>query len=448
MVARGPLDLAACRRRYRKQQRRYRRAVQDNHRRRLHQLENWLLKSHTAKVVALAKAAGNKATRSKGAQKKRFKLTPAKLDIMASILSCWEDPSKPAVLYFKKKKSGGVRPIFSYGIIRAAQQYMAVGMLEPRLWLHEGQYALPGRDRTAAIEVSKQLIRDGYHWVIRGDIKNYYPSMNGEEVLEMLPGPRAVLRRIILPPTGKGLSYPSTPLSLILQVRRGLPPGAASTALVAAAALAPVLLVLPGDVVVILYADDFAIFAKSKAAAANAMNALEEALRAAPVGDLRLRFCKLCRVIPGFKFLEYYIFLDENEGQIARPLMADFEKLDERLSAMGPWFGPLFDTADDVLSFIQSKTPSPASPSSSGFMPKTPAELHADKMACLLNWRCSYAAWDGDEHGDAVLTALLSNHFAGDLEAMLSIIHARAKKTKLKAMRRFARSHQVATSWN
>jgi hypothetical protein len=438
MAARGPLNLAACRRKYRKQQRRYRRAVQDNHRRRLHQLENWLLKSHTAKVVALAKAG----------KQKQSTLDAAKLDMMGRALSCWEDPIEPAGLYFKKKESGGVRPIFSYGIMRAAQQYMAVGMLEPRLWLHEGQYAVPGRDRTAAIETAKELIGDGYHWVIRGDITNYYPSMNGEEVLARLPGPRAVLRRIILPPTGKGLSSPSTPLSLIQQVRRGLPPGAASTALVAAAALAPVLLELPGDAVVILYVDDLAIFAKSKAAAANAMNALEEALRAAPVGDLQLKFCKLCRVIPGFKLREYYIFLDENEGPIARPLMAAFQKLDDQLSAMGPWFGPLCETVDDVMSFIKSKTPSPASPSSSGFMPKTPEELHAEKIACLLNWRCSYAAWDGDEYGDEVLIALLSNHFDGDLEAMLTMIHARARKTKLKAMRRFARSRQGATSWN
>jgi hypothetical protein len=68
----------------------------------------------TAKVLALAKAAGNKAARSKGAHKKKFKLTLPKLDMSASALSCWEDPSEPAVLYFKKKKkSGGVRPIFS-----------------------------------------------------------------------------------------------------------------------------------------------------------------------------------------------------------------------------------------------------------------------------------------------------------------------------------------------
>lgn len=199
MAARGPLNLAACRRRYRKQQRRYRRAVQDNNRRRLHQLENWFLKSHTTKALALAKAARNKAARSKGAQKARFKFTPAKVDMMTSMLSSWKDPTEPAVLHVKKKKSGGVRPIINFGVMRTAQQYLAMGMLEPRLWLHEGQYAVLGRDRTAAIETAKQLIRDGYLWVIRGDIMNCYPSMNGEEVLARLPGPRAVMRRVILP---------------------------------------------------------------------------------------------------------------------------------------------------------------------------------------------------------------------------------------------------------
>ena len=46
--------------------------------------------------------------------------------------------------------------------------------------------------------------------------------------------------------------------------------------------------------------------------------------------------------------------------------MVAFQELDERLSAMGPWFGPLFDTDDDVLSFIQSKTPTSASRATRG----------------------------------------------------------------------------------
>ena len=79
-------------------------------------------------------------------------------------------------------------------------------------------------------------------------------------------------------------------------------------------------------------------------------------------------------------------------------------------------------------------------------MPKASAELHEKKVDCLLNWRCSYAAWDCDEHGDAVLIALLSNHFDGDLEAMLSVLHGHVRKTKLKAMRKFARSRQATTS--
>ena len=62
------------------------------------------------------------------------------------------------------------------------------------------------------------------------------------------------------------------------------------------------------------------------------------------------------RSFPGFTLLGYYILIGENEGPIARPLMADFEKLDDRLSAMSPWFGPLFDTVDD-LSFRAVQDP-------------------------------------------------------------------------------------------
>jgi hypothetical protein len=127
--------------------------------------------------------------------------------MVASMLSCWERPTNPVTLYFKKKSDGGHRPIFKYGVMWAAQQYLVLWVLAPRLRLHEGQYGVPGRDRTAAVERAKQLIVDGYDQV-RGDIKNCYPSMNGEAVLAGLPGPRAVLRQVLLPPPMECISYP------------------------------------------------------------------------------------------------------------------------------------------------------------------------------------------------------------------------------------------------
>ena len=154
---------------------------------------------------------------------------------------------------------------------------------------------------------------------------------------------------------------------------------------------------------------------------------------AAPVGDLRLKFRTMDKVVPGFKFLEYYIFLDENEGPIARPLMSDFQELEDRLTAMGPWLGSVVGTVD-----------APKAPGA--LLLKDPAKLHADKAECLINWRCSFAAWDGDGYGDAVLIALLSNHFGGDVEELLALIHSRAKQTKLKSMRRFTRSLNGTTS--
>ena len=193
-----PLDLRRCREEFVKQHRRYCGAIQEGNKRKIHQLENLLLRSHSGKVLALARAAGSK----------KYPLYGAKLEMMANMLSCWEQPSRPATLYFKEKPDGSLRWIFRYGVFRAAQQYLVLRVLAPRLRLHDGQYAVPGRDRTAAIERAKQLIAAGYEWVIRGDVKDCYSSMNGEKALALLPGPSAVLRQVVLPPPGEHLLYP------------------------------------------------------------------------------------------------------------------------------------------------------------------------------------------------------------------------------------------------
>lgn len=74
--AQPKLDLVAHRAVYDKQRRRFCRAIQGGDRKEIRQLENWLLKSHTAKILAVAYAA----------QKKGYPLYPAKLDMMASML--------------------------------------------------------------------------------------------------------------------------------------------------------------------------------------------------------------------------------------------------------------------------------------------------------------------------------------------------------------------------
>jgi len=167
---------------------------------------------------------------------------------------------------------------------------------------------------------------------------------------------------------------------------------------VAAAVLAPVLDELPDGVVVVLYVDDFAIFAPSKAAAVETMNTLREALWAAPVGNLQLKFCKIYHVTEGFGFLGYHIRGDGNGGVIARPGTAAFEKLEAQLDAVDP----------------------------------TLPNAHAQKMARLLSWRCSYASWEGDELGDNNLVAIFGHHFAGDLEKLVRLAHMRAERTREK----------------
>jgi hypothetical protein len=236
---------------------------------------------------------------------------------------------------------------------------------------------------------------------MRGDIKDCYPSMNGEEVLEYLPGPRAVLRQVILPPFEQHLLHSSKHAALLSKVRRGLPQGAASTALVAAAALVPVLNELPDDAVPILYVDDFAIFATSEAAAVHTMNTLQEALWASPVGHLELKMCNIHDVEDGFGFLGYRIFRDEGGGATAQPRQAALERLYEQLEAINP------DTSSDPI---------------------------RDKLYKALSWRCAYAAWEGGGYAEDVLYAALSNHFGWSLDEVLEFLHFKARITREKCL--------------
>ena len=59
-----PLDLRRYREEFGKQYRRYCGAVHEGHGRKIHQLENLLLRSHSGKVLALARPRRRRATRS------------------------------------------------------------------------------------------------------------------------------------------------------------------------------------------------------------------------------------------------------------------------------------------------------------------------------------------------------------------------------------------------
>jgi hypothetical protein len=387
----SPYDLTAARKRVRKQQRRYAKALAEGNRAKARQIEHRLSQSHAVKVVAL-----NKAARKKG-----HKLSAEELDELASTFSCRQEPEETVTLYFKRKSSGEHRPIFSYGLHRAAQQYMALMILEPRLRrrLHDQQYGLRGRGPIHAVESLKKAITAGYKWVVRADIKNCFPSLNSQKVLAITPGPKAVMRTVLPPPSEEYLHYPHEMKGYMEHARRGIPQGAAPTSLVAAAVLASVLDELPDTVVPINYVDDFAIAARSKGDAADAEKALRRACVESPAGELQLKFCNIEHAAKGFGFLGYHILYNPDAGVIARPRLAAFEGLEKMLDAVDK-----------------------------GAFQDPPAE----KLARLFGWRCSFAAWErGDEFGEDSLFAILGHHF-WNLEELVRVLHDRAEQVRAR----------------
>jgi len=169
------------------------------------------------------------------------------------------------------------------------------------LELHPNQYATRGGVH-AAIKHTKQALIDGYLWVVELDIKDCYPSFDEEKLASLLPLPKEVTDHVIISrylnlssgfscirdsladdQEGDGIT-----LGAIFPARRGLPQGSAASPIVAEAMVAIALKQVPTLGVIIAYADNILLLAKTKSDRDSMTKALLAAFEKHPVGRLRL----------------------------------------------------------------------------------------------------------------------------------------------------------------
>ena len=157
----------------------------------------------------------------------------------------------------------------------------------------------------AAIKHAKQALIDGYRWAVELDINNYYSSFDGDKLSSLLPLPKEVTDHVILS------RYLNLSLSLgfscignslgddhegdaitpgaVSTARRGIPQGSAASPIVAEAMIAIALKAVPTlGVIIIAYADNILLLAKTKSERDSTTEALLAAFEAHPVGRLRL----------------------------------------------------------------------------------------------------------------------------------------------------------------
>jgi hypothetical protein len=232
-------------------------------------------------------------------------LTKAEQEAIAGKLDPWKGTEEPVSGYWKKKSSGkGHRFICKFGLENRALQYLVRDVLIAQLELHPNQYATRGGVH-AAIKHTKQALSDGYLWAAELDIKDCYPSFDESKLPNLLPLPKEVTDNVII---SKYLNLQGVGIPQVGQVegpadddegdlvtlaaspaaaRQGIPQGSAASDIIAEAMIAIVLKQVPSPGVIVAYADNILLLAKSESDVASMIEALGAALEAHPVGRLR-----------------------------------------------------------------------------------------------------------------------------------------------------------------
>ena len=234
----------------------------------------------------------------------------SELDAIAEHLDPWKGSNEVAYVAKRAKehKPHNYRLTIDFGIKNRALQYLVLLVLRELVGLHPSQYQTNPygpRGTHPAIEQVKKALSEGYVRAIEYDIKDCYPSFNGKELSNFLPLPKKVIEAVL---SGEHLNLkggysllhtsgsvgcegdddwsPDQLNEALVRARRGIPQGSAASPFVAEAVLSPTLHQIPKIGVVVAYADNILILAKTKGDVVSRSKSLWSALEAHPVGPL------------------------------------------------------------------------------------------------------------------------------------------------------------------
>ena len=229
-------------------------------------------------------------------------------DAIAYALDPWKGSGEVVHVGVRSKKNPlDLRYIMNFGIEHRALQYLVLLVLRELVELHPSQFQTNpyGPGTHPAIEQVKKALSEGYVWAVEYDIKDCYPSFNGKELSNFLPLPKKVIEAVLLCEHlnlkgGHSLFQSSYSVSCekddeaganllndhLAKVRRGISQGSAASPFVAEALLSSTLHQIPNIGVIVAYADNILLLAKSKGDVVSMAKCLGSALEARPVGPL------------------------------------------------------------------------------------------------------------------------------------------------------------------
>jgi hypothetical protein len=274
--------------------RRILKAIQNAHRsglaRRRSHFVNLFLCSTEAKVLAAREANRH--------LKPCNRLSDQKLDELAHGLNPWRGSKEAVKVRFKVKSNGDARPILEFGPEHRALQYLVVPVLRATAALNPSQFGATGGVHAAVIKAASGMA-EGFRWGFHIDIKNCFPSFQSEPLTNFLALPKEVTERVILTRHFKLVSSDLEDLvgsaddgfhePWLASVRSGISQGSAASNWVCEIVVGHVLRALPAidGVLIVNYADNILILAKSEGEAVSMQLALGDALRVSPAGPLQ-----------------------------------------------------------------------------------------------------------------------------------------------------------------
>jgi hypothetical protein len=227
-------------------------------------------------------------------------------------------PLKEPVEVWLKNKTNGYRIIHNHGLKHRTAQDLLKRVMDRVFVPRPFQYTHLGIH--AAIKQTKALINAGYVHAAHLDVKDFYGSFELEKLLPELPLPKEVVEHAVVgrlmetvwdQEHMKGKLHPSLSPHYILhkEARLGIPQGSACSSIIGAYCMARLQWVPVADVVLLNYADDFLLLAKSSNAQAKAIDELTEAVGSLPGGKFKLNQKQKGNAAYGITFLGHTLQL-------------------------------------------------------------------------------------------------------------------------------------------
>jgi hypothetical protein len=206
-------------------QRRIETALATGDRHKARKLQDVLLKSQAGKIVSLEIA--NKKIAPVWRVSRREALS------RSAEVCPFRGTGEVVRVFTKIKKNGRLRTLHSYGLINRAIQYLALMAVRPFTTIDTRSYLQVGRD--AAVQRALDLIRNGsWRWVCEIDVTDFYPNINREKLVTLLPLDRRVIE-VAITSIGANRLYRRTSRTTgrSESAHQGLPQGAATSPFVA-----------------------------------------------------------------------------------------------------------------------------------------------------------------------------------------------------------------------